>query len=219
MRKVLHLILFLVFFFTVMSQDKEEIVRRMKDADTAEASHVGFGGMESQLYKDFERLRALSSERELLQWFYGDHPVLTLYTGWALIDRKYREIPWLMDHLMKNDREVSFLDGCLEIQDLLSEMFYLHYYRKIPEDQKSTDPALYRMDSLVIHRIEQSGYALGYPYENRIYPRHFLPRISYLASQKGNTDAKHYLEKWHKAEYEESVNHYNRGKIKKAVRK
>lgn len=201
MKYISAILFFLTVFLPISSQTIDKIVNDFISANEVQYENIGMGSQKSPLYQSFLSLKKIATNDELLQLTQHQNPIVRCYAGWALIDKKYSNLESLFENFVNNDATVLTFNIDIKNDDKISSEFYHRYWNSIDNKNKSTNPQLFKLDSIVLFNPKSDWLLVQRSLENRISPRRFNKRIEFLAFENHNIDALLYLSNWYKAEY------------------
>jgi len=181
------------------------IINRIAKINEVQGEHVGFGGSESENYKNFEQLEKTATTGELVLLTNNKNPTVACYASWALADKSYLDLSVIFKKFIIQDRQVETISGCLKSKESISSELYHRYWNSIDDKKKSTDKILIQLDSIVLYSRNPYWLLMTRAMENRVYQEPYKRQIVFLAFNQGNRDAILYLCNWHKAEYADKI--------------
>ncbi|AXG68697.1 hypothetical protein KORDIASMS9_00913 [Kordia sp. SMS9] len=203
MKKILVVILILTSI-TSCSQNIDALVTEISDANIVEHEHVGIGGLKGQNYLRFQELSKKANTHQLLQLITHKNPVVVCYASWALIEQEYENLPEIFKSLLKDERTIKTMSGCLMRSDSISSEFY-HRYWNLVHAKKAKDETLSELDKIILTSENPSRFLLSSALENRVYDDNYKKTIYTLGFQKNYLEAIFYLCNWHRAEYNDEL--------------
>jgi hypothetical protein len=185
------------------------IIQKIKKIDQVQDAFIGFAGVESENYRNFQRLVAVASPTQLLALTDDENGVLACYASWGLIDLAYEnlqqanDLPAIFVKFLAHDRNVSTFSGCIVMDANLSSEFYHRCWGQTVENElaRSQDKTLMVLDSMILYNEDADWLLTVRALGNRQYPAAYLPRIAQLAFDQVNRDAIDYLYRWHARAY------------------
>ena len=193
----------IVLITNACGQPTDKVVQEIAAINEVQSEHVGFAGMKSENYQNFEKLKAEASIQTLLELTEHDNPVVSCYAGWGLIDKKYSDLSVLFSNYLSADKSVLTFKGCNKFESNLTNEFYNRFWNKTKD--KRTNKILIALDSLVIYHDKPQWLLLIRALENRVHPKAYNQRIATLAFDEGYEEAIFYLSNWYKAEYHDQL--------------
>lgn len=109
----------------LVNDSLQPIIDSLASYNSVDDEGVGYGGIKSSTYKDFERLMEMSTNDELVRL--TDHRVaaVRVYAFWALAKKKNPKVKDILaNHLSDTSRFVYF-SGCLISEEQVNQ-FYLN---------------------------------------------------------------------------------------------
>ncbi len=200
-------------------QTKQELIKAIVENNQLESNCIGYACSESTQFKNFQKLKNLSSDDELFALTKHSNAALRTYAIFELIDSGKGNIPELFEQELNKNEEVTTFKGCIISSDYTYSEVYHRYWGNLSlkEYQEETpnlirkDSILMKLDSIVIYHPKDI-YWLIYKraFENRKYDESYLPRIKELAFEKNNSYAFDYLIHNYPGEFSEETNEYFR---------
>ena len=136
MRQVLVIILALFAFESSGQKIRPEIkklAQKIEKYNELESDHVGYAGVTTDQYRNFEKLRDKATYDELLQLIEYKNSVVKGYSSWALADKKYPKLVDIFTEFLRTGESATTQHGCIVSEgDLASEfysrVFYQHFH-------------------------------------------------------------------------------------------
>ncbi|MEO0683619.1 MAG: hypothetical protein AAFY76_00880 [Cyanobacteria bacterium J06649_11] len=197
----------------------EPLIETIATASLYECGHIGLSGQSSEIYTAYERLRDKATDEELIELFHHQNSLVSVYAGYALIDKKIMTADKVFGEIIKRDTVLSTMCGCLLSSSKASQLIYSHYWntrQTLIDDQErhfeiKDSASLLRMDSIILH---SNIYDLLYPiyvFRNRVYPKSYNTLIEQWAFEKEDFYALEYTHK--------NIRQGNEEKLKSVLRK
>lgn len=164
-----------------------------------QSSHIGAGGIESRQYRDYQKLVDITTEDELLQLTRDTNSTVATYAAFGLISRNSSYIPSVLQFSLERDKTVKCMSGCIKHSDKVSRMIYHEYWNhiKFAEDSDSSsiskDPALVKMDSIMLEHGPHDWFTYERIFTNRQFPNQYIKLIEKVAFDELNVFAIDYL--------------------------
>ena len=206
MKLIFPFILFFCLNSTFGQASKVDvIVDEISKINQVQYERIGYGGTESENFKNFKKLKALATTEELVQLTDHNNATVACYASWALVDKAYPELKTIFQKFIEQDKQVKTFSGCTITQDFISSELYHWYWNQMELSKRPSDQLLFELDSIVLFSTKMNWLLLNRALENRVYTEPIKSRIALLAFEKGNMDAVLYLSNWHKAEYVDKI--------------
>lgn len=187
------------------SQKLTTIVVKIAKINEVQQEHVGFGGSESENYKNYIQLKNIATTDELVQLTDHKNATVACYASWALADKVYPDLKMIFQKFILHDRQVGTFSGCIKSKDNISGELYHRYWNSVNISKRKTDKILLELDSIVIFNKNPYWLLLNRALENRVYVEPYKMQISNLAFKQGQIGAVFYLCNWHKAEFADKI--------------
>lgn len=181
------------------------IVDEISKINQVQYERIGYGGTESENFKNFKKLKALATTEELVQLTDHNNATVACYASWALVDKAYPELKTIFQKFIEQDKQVKTFSGCTITQDFISSELYHWYWNQMELSKRPSDQLLFELDSIVLFSTKTNWLLLNRALGNRVYTEPIKSRIALLAFEKRNMDAVLYLSNWHKAEYVDKI--------------
>jgi hypothetical protein len=181
------------------------IVEEISKINQVQHQRIGYGGIESENFKNFKKLKALASTEELVQLTDHNNATVACYASWALADNAYPDLKTIFQKFIDHDKQVETYSGCIQSPDFISSELYHWYWNHLELSKRPSDQLLCELDSIVLFSPKTNWLLLNRALENRVYSEPIKSRIALLAFEKGNMDAVLYLSNWHKAAYVDEI--------------
>jgi hypothetical protein len=188
---------------TICGQTLEEIVAQIAEINEVQFMNVGYAGVFSDNYSNFEQLKEKADLQALIKLTNHENPVVGCYAGWGLIDKGYSDLGSIFSGFLNSGKRVTTFSGCIKSTSSLSDVFYHRFWNDT--DDKETNTTLQKLDSLIIYHDKPCWLLLSRALENRVYEKSYNHRISTLAFDQGYREAIFYLSNWYKAEYKNEL--------------
>lgn len=187
------------------SQKLTAIVDKIAKINEVQHEHVGYGGSESENYKNFKQLKDNATTEELVRLTDHKNASVACYASWALADNVYPDLKTIFQKFILQDKQVETFSGCIKSQDNISSKLYHRYWNNVNISKRPNDKILLGLDSIVIFSKHPYWLLLNRAMENRVYGEPYKTQISILAFEQGQREAIFYLCNWHKAEYADKI--------------
>lgn len=197
MRQALAIILTFLALQTLGQNIRPEIkklAQKIEKYNELESEHVGYAGVTTDQYRNFEKLRDKATYDELLQLLKYKNSVVKGYSSWSLADKKYPKLVDIFAEFLRTGETVTTQHGCIVSDgDLASEfynrVFYQHFHNELSiEDSLFFQSQTQQLDSVVLYS-DKDNYLLSRALiNNNGNPKNY-ERIRYLAFKKKNTTA------------------------------
>jgi hypothetical protein len=181
------------------------IVDKIAKINEVQQEHVGYGGSESENYKNFKQLKDIATTEELVRLTDHKNATVACYASWALADNVYPDLKTIFQKFILQDKQVETFSGCIKSQDNISSELYHRYWNNVNISKRPNDKILLGLDSIVIFSKLPYWLLLNRAMENRVYGEPYKTQISILAFEQGQREAIFYLCNWHKAEYADKI--------------
>lgn len=179
----------------------KKIVTEISELNTYETGVLGKGQEFSPNFDNYEKLKKVANDEELLKLTNNKNLVVSLYAANALAERDYPQIDKIFNRLISNNKTVYTQDGCIVGDENISIPFYTKYIYALEKTKMPKDVNLKKFDSIIIFNDHSDDKLINYAFQNRLYPANYRNRIEFLAFNKNNEGAVFYLSNWHKAVY------------------
>jgi hypothetical protein len=221
------LALFLLSFYTSgFSQTKSDLVQSIIKYNVLDSDCIEVTCSPSPQYNNFQKLKKIISEKELLQLSKHPHPVLRTYAELEMINQK-KNISEILAYEIDKNETVETQDGCIGSVDPIESIIYHQYWNNVrleaiskqDTDDKirelkmkkalADDKMMYTLDSLVLHS-EKDIYWLVYHhvFENRKFEEKDIHRIEELTFKNNNSYAFDYLLTNYPSKYQLTIKNY-----------
>ncbi|MCC1485590.1 hypothetical protein [Winogradskyella immobilis] len=226
MRKLLNIILTLTISLC-FSQTKEQLLLSIIKVDRVDSNCIGFGCKKSKQYENFEKLKAIISEQELVELTNHNNSTVRTYASKALINSDPNFALKLLKNELDNNKTVRTFEGCIIDVQKTSSIIYHEYWNKIRieairktnvnnyeenlamKKKLESDFVMEKLDSLIIHYVKEVDWILyNRVFENRKHKDSYLPRIEELAFIKNNACAFDYIKTHYSDQYSEKLEKY-----------
>tara|TARA_R110002096_G_scaffold21043_8_gene68812 strand:+ start:36479 stop:37876 length:1398 start_codon:yes stop_codon:yes gene_type:complete len=197
MRQVLVIILALFAFESSGQKIRPEIkklAQKIEKYNELESDHVGYAGVTTDQYRNFEKLRDKATYDELLQLIEYKNSVVKGYSSWALADKKYPKLVDIFTEFLRTGESATTQHGCIVSEgDLASEfysrVFYQHFHNVLSvEDSLFFQSQIQQLDSVILY-AEKDNYLLRRALNNNNGNPNNYDRIRHLAFKKENLNA------------------------------
>lgn len=197
MKQVLVIILTL-FAFQALGQEIrpeiKKIAHQIEEYNELESERVGYAGMTTDQFRNFQKLRDRATVDELLQLLEYDNSVVKGYASWALADKKYPKLVHIFAEFLRTGESAITQDGCIVSEDDLASEFYNRVFYQYIHNELSVEDSLFfqsqiqQLDSVILY-TDKDDYLLSRALiNNNSNPKNY-ERIRYLAFQKKNINA------------------------------
>ena len=226
-------LLFLINF--CFSQTKQQLINSIIKVNSVHSDCVGIACEKSIQYQNFQKLKNLLSEAELIELTENENPVIRTYVSIEAINTNKADIQKIFLNELNCNQYVETFEGCQIDNEPISSIIYHKYWNKIRvnasdgitnENEREiaiakalkSDVIMKKLDSLVIYS-DKDTYWLLYSrcFQNREFEESYLNRIETLALQKNNFYAFEYLKKNHSAIYSDKLNYYLENQFPKTI--
>lgn len=187
-----------VFVFQVLGQqvrhEIKKLAQKIEEYNELESEHVGYAGVTTDQYRNFEKLRDKATVDELLQLLEYNNSVVKGYSSWAIADKKYPHLSGILAEFLRTGESVVTQHGCIVSEgDLASEfynrVFYQHFHNELSvEDSLFFQSQIQQLDSVVLYSDKDSYLLSRALLNNNGNPKNY-ERIRYLAFKKKKTAA------------------------------
>lgn len=193
------LLITLTFFAFQVSGQKlrpaiKNLVQDIEKYNELESEHVGYAGVTTDQYRNFEKLRDKASIEELLQLLEYKNSVVKGYTSWALADKMYPRLADILDEFLKTGETATTQHGCIVSNgDLATEfynrVYYQHFHHKLPlKDSLFFQSQIIQLDSVILYSKKDTRL-LYTALSNNNGNLKTYNRIRELAENKNNSKA------------------------------
>lgn len=179
----------------------KKLVREISELNIYETGVLGKGQEVSPNFNNYETLKKVANDEELLKLTNNKNLVVSLYAANALAEKNYPQIDKIFNRLIKTSKTVYTQNGCLVGDMNTSIPFYTKYLFSLENINIPSDGNLKKFDSIILFNDYSDNELIRYAFNNRLYSSNYRNRIEYLAFNKKNEDAVFYLLNWHKAVY------------------
>lgn len=190
-----------VFDTLNIPQNLIKVVAEISEVNTYETGVLAKGQEVSTNFENFEKLKKLATEKDLVNLTRNKNLVVALYAANALAEKKYVHIDEVFNRLINSNAKVYTQNGCI-VGDLnISIPFYTKYLFSLEKTEVPMDINLKKFDRMILYNDNSDDELINYALQNRVYATNYRSRIEYLAFKKKNESAVFYLSNWHKAVY------------------
>ena len=202
----------------IFSQTKEELIKAIKTINVVDdgpnliSSSEDSSKISDYNAENFEKLKLLLSEEELLKFSRSRNKVLRTYAIKELIwseNKNFNIVEAFLNELKKN-QVVETASGCLVGDfDKVYSIVYHTYWNFIGEEKRKNDVTLQKLDSVIINS-KKNLYWLIYlrTFENGKLEETLLPQIEKLAFKRNNSYALGYLKEYYPNKYDNQIEEY-----------
>lgn len=109
-----YLLLIIIFFTTInWSADQEKLLNGMAESNSIHGEAIGIGGIKSDQYRRFEKMKKMFSDSELLTLLKHSSSAVKIYALYTLLGNEYK-FPYFQVALrsLKDDSKVTTMYGC-----------------------------------------------------------------------------------------------------------
>lgn len=128
----------------------QNIADRIAGINELQDEHVGYGGTESENYKNFEELIKVSTTEDLVKLTYNANAVVACYAGWALADNSYPDLKNIFSRFLSEQKSVRTFSGCIVSSGAIAGELYYRYKNRIDYREKANDKILIELDSVIL---------------------------------------------------------------------
>ena len=229
----LHLIAFILLINICFAQTKQQIINSIIKVNSVHSDCVGIGCMESKQYRNFQKLKKMLTDSELIALTKNKNAVIRIYASIEVIQSGKGNVEKLLLNELDKRESVETYEGCIVSREFTSSIIYHEYWNKIrmkasrgiSDENESevamkkaleTDKTMEKLDSLIIH-TDKNVYWLLYDrcFENRKHKDSYLPRIERLAFQQNNAYAIKYLKNYYPNQTQQKIKAYFENDFKK----
>jgi hypothetical protein len=222
----LHLITFILLLNSCFAQTKQQLINSIIKVNSVHSDCVGIGCVESEQYRNFQKLKNMLTNSELIALTENKNPVIRTYASIEAIKSGKGNVEKLLLNELNRNESVETFEGCIISQEVISSIIYHEYWNQIrikasvgitSENESEvamkkvleTDKLMEKLDSLIIN-TDKEVYWLLYDrsFENRKFKDSYLKRIEVLAFNKNNSYAFEYLNKYYPLVYKEKLKYY-----------
>lgn len=202
------LVIILTFFAFQVSGQKlrheiKNLVQDIEKYNELESEHVGYAGVTTDQYRNFEKLRDKATIEELIQLLEYKNSVVKGYASWALADKMYPKLADILAEFLRTGEMATTQHGCIVSEgDLATEfynrVFYQHFYRKLNlTDSLFFQNQIQQLDSVILYSNIDT-WLLKTALSNNNGNIKTYARIRELAEKKNNSKALVALAKYKK---------------------
>lgn len=197
MKQILVILLSIWTFQAVGQQLRPEIkklVEEIAEYNELESEHVGYAGMTTDQYRNFEKLRDKATIEELSQLLKHKNSVVKGYSSWALADRMYPKLADIFSEFLRTGESVTAQHGCIVSEGDLSAEFYNRvYYQHFQRTLTLTDSLFFQdqvrqLDSVILYSNKHTWLSNQALENNNGNPKTY-DRIKELAANKNYSEA------------------------------
>lgn len=208
MKQILALIL---TFFTLTAAGQKlrpeikKLVKKIEKYNELESEHVGFAGVTTEQYRNFEKLSKNAKTEELLQLLKHKNSVVKGYASWALADNMYPKLANILAEFLKTEETVTSQHGCIVSERDLSNEFYGRVcYQHVRHNLTLQDSLFFKsqilqLDSVILYSNKDTRLLYTALNNNNGNPKTYN-RIKKLAQIEDNSEALTALAKYAKQE-------------------
>jgi hypothetical protein len=192
------LVILTVYTFQVSAQkirpEIKNLVKKIEKYNELQSEHVGIGGMTTDQYRNFEKLKNNATTEELLKLLNHKNSVVKGYTSWALADNKYPKLANIFAEFLRTGETATTQEGCIVSTDELARGFYhrvlyQHFENKITEqDSLFFQSQIKQLDSVILYGKNKTDLISKALENNNGNPKTY-ERIKELALKDKNIEA------------------------------
>jgi len=187
-----------IFQFAAFGQtlrpELKELIQNIEKENVLNYEAVGIAGIKTEQYQNFENLKKIATNQELLQILKNKDTVVKGYASWALADNKYPNISEILDDFITNKYTVRNQDGCIIDTDDLALIFNQRvYYQNVYNDLSKSDSLFFENQIQKSNEVILTKLKSGFLFDrallsNRKNPKTY-DRIKKLALNDNNNKA------------------------------
>ena len=195
-----HILVIILTFFTLqvsgqkIRPDIKKLAQKIEKYNELESEHVGYAGVTTDQYKNFEKLRDKATIDELLQLLEYKNSVVKGYTSWALADKMYPKLAEILAEFLRTGETATTQHGCIVSEgELASEFYnrvvYQHFHNKLTvKDSLFFQSQIQQLDSVILYGNNGKYLLRNALSNNNGNPKNY-DRIRHLAFNDKNTYA------------------------------
>lgn len=192
-------VIILTFFTFQVSGQKirpeiKNLAQKIKKYNELESEHVGYAGVTTDQYRNFEKLRDKATIDELLQLLEHKNSVVKGYTSWALADKMYPKLADILTEFLRIGETATTQHGCIVSEgelatEFYNRVFYQHFHKKLSlQDSLFFQLQIQQLDSVILYG-KRDSYLLNRALSNNNGNSQNYDRIRHLAFNDKNTNA------------------------------
>ncbi len=200
------LLILTIWTFQVSGQnirsEIKNIVQKIEKYNELESEHVGYAGITTDQYRNFEKLRDKATIDELLELLKHRNSVVKGYSGWALADKMYSNLADILAEFLRTGEAATTQHGCIISKgDLATEfynrVYYQHFNNLSVNDSLFFQSQILQLDSVILYLNKDTRLLYTALENNNGNPKTY-DRIKVLAEKKNNSKALVALSKYEK---------------------
>ena len=168
----------------------EQLAQQIAKCNKLKYEHVGLDGHTTIQYKNFIKLRAKATTKELLLLLKHKNSVVKGYASMALADMKYPKLYDIITPFLESRETVETQNSDIVSNQELSEIFYFEVFYQNNINKLSRKDSLFfklqsqKIDSVIICSQKSKGYILDIALENTDINPNIYFRVKELALNK-----------------------------------
>lgn len=212
------------------AQQLDSVLLKIRAFNEVHAGGIGQAEVITDQYRNYMKLQQMATTEDLVSLTDDSNGVVNCYAAFELINRNYQDMLPLFAKLLKADKRITIIYGCIKMSE--SELWYDVYMQYLGKRTGEAVKARRGMDSCVTDSeleqyifscLSQDGallgidscilfsdnyirdYKRGWPLIHRLYPASYLPRIEHLAFETWSKEAMKYLRKHYGSKYDPQI--------------
>ena len=214
--KLLLNFIFLVFSTFCFAQTKQELINSIIKGNVVDSECIGIACMPGPQYVNFEKLKKIISEKELLELANNKNPTIRAFALKEIIALNIGNIANMYEKELVRNEDIEVQVGCLsDFKKTYSFLYGETKYRFNPDNNfennnpKSNKNIVEKVDSLSIYsKIDLDWSLYDSLFRKNKFDKSYLPRIEELAFKENNFYAFNYLITNYSNEYESKIDNY-----------
>ncbi len=180
---------FFLLVFSISCTDLDTLVAEIAKENIMESEYVGLSGVKSSQYQNFQKLKLIATDEELVNLKTHKNSVVRTYVYLSLIDRARIKPSAAFAEALAYNEHFSKTSAC---QILSSDVCTEIYFKELNSSQGSTKEMV-KMDSLILSNMEGDHLLLYMALNGKKQEEKHDERIKSLALDHHNASAIFYL--------------------------
>lgn len=183
------------FFVQCQSNVTKGIIKEISKEDQIHDSYVGLGGVMTDHYLNFVKLRDHATMDDLVNLTKSKNKVVACYAAWALCDKKYNNIESIFEYFLNKNQSVKVSRGCIIGKDKISsEVYHRIFNAKYLSPDWRRDSIYYTsklslLDSIILYNKNSTRLLIHRALDAKQPKLENYSQIKKLAFRKKNEDA------------------------------
>ena len=125
--------------YSQLSSKVSELVSKLSKVERADSKFVGYAGSESEIYKLYDSISKIATNREVEYLAFNGSPIVKYYFSKKLVESKSKKLTILFQDFIKKNDSVKVIEGCVGTtlnltNDLYQEIYSLPRHLEEMED-------------------------------------------------------------------------------------